>query len=97
MIEVTKTDDMIRLDGHAENKIVCAMVTALTIALVNDITSYLNEPLDCHVDDGEYQITGLSALSEIGQHFLNAFWGNFEELMRDYPKSFAYTDPAGKS
>ncbi len=75
--------------GHAENKVVCAMVTTLTVSLINSIESYLHEDIDYSIKTG-YFYASIDGLSENARMFYEAFIKNLLIISEDYPNSFKY-------
>ena len=88
MMTMKRVDNQyIEFKGHAENPIVCSMVTYASVSLMKTITEFLEEPADYTITEGYFRLS-LKGLTVGTQSFIDAFWYNMGELAKDYPNSF---------
>lgn len=90
MTIVTFSDNVIECKGHAETKVECAMLTALTVSSVKFVTEKLNEFPDYVLDDGHFRID-TSTLSEKAAIVMDAYKHALIGLAESYPYSFVVT------
>ena len=87
MMLIKRNDKEIEMAGHAEDKIPCAMLTALFVSLLQNITERLKEDIDCHIDKGTFYLD-LTQLSTDAMVIVDSFWYSIKKLAHDYPASF---------
>ena len=90
-MRVRNTKTSIEMIGHAEDKIVCAMVTSLTVTLCNAFTTILDEPVDYKLSSGRFYLSK-AHLSEEAKLLVKVFWCGIVGLARDYPSSIFIED-----
>ena len=90
-MRVRNTKTSLEMIGHAENKLVCSMVTALTVTLCNAFTTILDETVDYKLSSGRFYLSK-KHLSENAQLLVNVFWCGIVGIARDYPDSIFIED-----
>lgn len=83
--------DAIEIDGHAGNKIVCAMVTALTVSLINNLQRIGDTPA-YELREGYFRLIR-RGLSIEGDILTDAFLYSIRGLMESYPDCFEKAVP----
>lgn len=81
----------ISIQGHAENKVVCGMITFASVNLAKTIGEYLGEEVKYCFKKGFFLIA-IDDLSEKAQMFVEAYWKSLHDLQNDYPNSFEYIE-----
>lgn len=84
MTTVKISDKYIEVDGHAGDKIVCAMLTALTVSLVNNLTDRLNFTVDYTIRGGHF-VMCTDDLDTASQNLVDAYVYSLRDLSRSYP------------
>lgn len=87
MMQVEFTNDYIKMTGHAENPIVCAMVSSLTTLLGNAVLDYLDEDAEVKLDSGDFYLSK-EHLSDEAKLLTDVFEYGILGLAEDYPNSF---------
>lgn len=91
MCNVQITDNQILIDGHAENKIVCAMLTALTVSFVDNMINVHASEDDLHVilDRGKFNINVSCVVDGTpAETTLQNYIRSIHKLAETYPNSF---------
>lgn len=84
MTTVKINDEYIEVDGHAGDKIVCAMLTALTVSLVNNLTERLNLTVDYAIGSGHF-VMRTDGLDSEAKPLIDAYVYSLRDLSRSYP------------
>ena len=87
MMMIKRDYSCIEMHGHAADKIPCAMMTALSVSLIKNITERLKEDADFRLDKGVFFLNTMS-LSLEAMSLVDAFWYSVQNLANDYPTSF---------
>lgn len=87
MTTITRTNERIKCDGHADNKICCAMLSALTDLLVGNITNRLGITLNCRLEPGIFEID-FSNLTDEAMVLVDSYWFSLNTLSESYPENF---------
>lgn len=91
MCNVQITDNRIAIDGHAENDIVCAMLTALTVSFVDNMINVHASDNDLSVilDSGKFSINISDVVDGTpAETTLRNYVRNIHKLAETYPNSF---------
>ncbi len=90
MMQVEFTDKYIKMSGHAESQIVCAMVSSLSTLLGNAILDFLGESVEVKLDSGDFYLCK-EHLSDEAKLLTDVFEYGIFGLAEDYPNSFNIT------
>lgn len=92
MTVIERTDDAITCTDHAGNTIACAMLTALTVSLTENLTIRLNLPIPFALTSGSYIINTCSVSDAIAQQLIESYWFSLKNLATSYPDNFTIRD-----
>lgn len=79
-----RTDEKITLDGHAGNKIVCAMVSSLCVSTKKYIEDILEEKNHFDLKSGKF-IINMAGFSAPALLLVESFWYGIKGISHDYP------------
>lgn len=88
MTKILISDNLIECTGHAETRVQCAMLTALTVSSLKYITEKLHENTPHVLKDG-YCMIDTSCLSERAECVIDAYKYALVGLAESYPDNFA--------
>lgn len=76
-------------DGHAGDKIACAMLTALTVSLVDNLINRLNDKVDCTLDKGLFVLNfERNRISPAAAVLIDSYIYSLHKLTESYPENF---------
>lgn len=84
-------DNYIRMKGHASTKIVCGMVSAVTVMIANGLAECLEEDCALILKDGYFYLDKKN-LSEKGKVVVDVFENGLQGLAHDYSDSICVSD-----
>lgn len=84
MTTITNKNGVIECSGHAGSHEHCAMLTALSVALVTNIEDRLGESVNHKLTSGYFMID-IDGLSERAVDLVEAFWFAVKGLAANYP------------
>ena len=84
MTTAVKTDRKITLRGHAGRKDVCAMISALCVAMTDYIETVLKETGHFKLKSGRCDID-LEGFSDTAELLIDVFWHSIKGIAKDYP------------
>lgn len=87
MTKIYRTDCEIICSDHAGDRVCCAMITALTVSLVENITERLNVELDYSLEPGHFIIC-TKGLEGKSKDLVDAYWYSLGKLQESYPDNF---------
>lgn len=89
MTIIRQVDYDIECIGHAGDKICCAMLTALTVSLVKNLTERLNDNPDYVLESGYFRIDTRTVGVE-GSILVDAYLYALKGLAESYPDNFVF-------
>jgi uncharacterized protein YsxB (DUF464 family) len=92
MIRITDTTATVKVDGHARRE-VCAMVTALTMAFVQNVTEETGKAPTYTVEDGYFFVDAYQFYkdnSPTGKLLMRCLQRNLKQLAMEYPKDITH-------
>lgn len=89
MTTIFRSNGIISCNGHAGDKVPCAMLTALTVALVTNITERLGEKPGFVLDEGVFSLD-THKLSPKAMELVDAYVYALKGLAESYPNNFEY-------
>lgn len=92
MTIIERTDESITCTDHAGNTIACAMLTALTLSLTENLTVRLNLPIAFSLTSGSYIIDTSSVSDAIAHQLVESYWFSLKNLATSYPENFTIRD-----
>jgi uncharacterized protein YsxB (DUF464 family) len=92
MTTITKTENSITCNGHAGDRICCAMLTALTVSLISNICQRLKETAVYELSDGYFKID-FRNISETSKILIESYWYSLNGLAASYPENFEIVNP----
>lgn len=87
MMLIKRSDKDIEMVGHAKDKISCAMMTALSVSLLENITQRMNESPKYDIKEGHFYLY-TDDLTMDAMTLVDSFWYSVKSLSRSYPDSF---------
>lgn len=89
MTTITRTNEQIELDGHASSTTCCAMITALSICLLANLTERLCVPVEYEIGAGHCCVN-FSKIKEDQQamNLIDAYYYGLQGLRDSYPENF---------
>lgn len=89
MTNISIRSNRITCDGHAGDKIACAMLTALTVSLVDNLINRLNSEINCTLDKGLFVLTyERNRISPAAVELINSYVYSLHKLTESYPDNF---------
>ena len=89
MTNISIRRDKIICDGHAGDKIACAMLTALTVNLVDNLINRLNDKVDCTLDAGLFVLNyERNRISPAASVLIDSYIYSLHKLTESYPTNF---------
>ena len=89
MTNISITNGKIRCDGHAGDKVACAMLTALTVNLVDNLMNRLNDNVDCTLDKGLFVLVfDRNRISPAAVVLIDSYVYSLRHLTESYPENF---------
>ena len=89
MTNISIRRDKIICDGHAGDKIACAMLTALTVSLVDNLINRLNDKVDCTLDKGLFSLNfERNRISPAASVLIDSYIYSLHKLTESYPENF---------
>ena len=89
MTNISIRSGRITCDGHAGDKIACAMLTALTVSLVDNLINRLNSEIDCTLDRGFFVLNyERNRISPAAVELIDSYVYSLHKLTESYPDNF---------
>lgn len=90
MTSISIEHNKIRCDGHAGDKIACAMLTALTVNLVDNLINRLNcDNIDCTLDRGLFILDfDRNRINPAAVVLIDSYIYSLNNLTKSYPENF---------
>ena len=89
MTSISIRSNRITCDGHAGDKIACAMLTALTVSLVDNLVNRLNDKVDCILDKGLFILNfDRNRISPAAVTLIDSYVYSLHKLVESYPENF---------
>lgn len=89
MTNISIHSNKIRCDGHAGDKVACAMLTALTVSLVDNLINRLNDKVDCVLDKGLFVLDfDRNRISPAAVVLIDSYIYSLNNLTKSYPENF---------
>lgn len=89
MTNISMENNRIRCDGHAGDKVACAMLTALTVSLVDNLINRLNDKVDCTLDAGLFVLDfDRNRISPAAAVLIDSYIYSLSNLTKSYPENF---------
>lgn len=88
MMKIHRDGYHIHMDGHAGNKIACAMMTALSVAYINNLRDMAFYEGNCTLDVGVMDVM-VPSDNSVAVFLTEAFWNAVNGLVQSYPNSFS--------
>lgn len=89
MTNISIRSGRITCDGHAGDKIACAMLTALTVSLVDNLLNRLNSEIDCTLDKGLFVLNyERKRISPAAAELIESYVYSLNKLAESYPENF---------
>lgn len=89
MTNISIRSNRITCDGHAGDKIACAMLTALTVSLVDNLINRLNSEIDCTLDRGLFVLNfERNRISPAAVELIDSYVYSLHNLTESYPENF---------
>lgn len=89
MTTILRSNGIISCNGHAGDRVPCAMLTALTVALVTNITERLGETPGFVLKEGVFTFD-TKRLSPQAMELVDAYVYALKGLSASYPENFEY-------
>ena len=81
--------DKIICSDHAGDKVACAMLTALTVSLVDNLINRLNDKVDCTLDKGLFVLNfERNRISPASNVLIDSYIYSLHKLTESYPDNF---------
>lgn len=87
MVHISRAGGLIECRGHAASEVGCAMLTALTDSLLENIGERLGEHLAGEPESGHFAIMR-DGLSEKAADLFDAYWYSLTQLAKCRPLDF---------
>lgn len=89
MTNISIRSGRITCDGHAGDKTACAMLTALTVSLVDNLINRLNSEIDCTLDKGLFVLNyERNRISPAAAELIESYVYSLNNLAESYPENF---------
>ena len=89
MTNISIRSGRITCDGHAGDKTACAMLTALTVSLVDNLINRLNSEIDCTLDKGLFVLNfERNRISPADAELIDSYVYSLNKLAESYPENF---------
>ena len=90
MTNIRIRNDKIRCNGHAGDRTVCAMLTSLTVNLVDNLINRLNcDKIDCVLDKGLFILNfDRNRISPAANVLIDSYVYSLNKLAESYPENF---------
>ena len=89
MTNIRISNNKIRCNGHAGDRTVCAMLTALTVNLVDNLMNRLNDKVDCVLDKGLFVLNfERNRISPAAVELIDSYVYSLNKLAESYPENF---------
>ena len=89
MTTISITNGKIRCEDHAGDKTACAMLTALTVNLVDNLINRLNDKVDCTLDRGLFVLNfDRNRISPAAVTLIDSYVYSLNKLTESYPENF---------
>lgn len=88
MTLIQRTDTNICCEGHAGDKVCCAMLTALSVSLVENLTERIDSDVEYTLESGYFNIN-INGLSNDAMFLIEAYWYSLVSLSNSYPANFS--------
>ena len=89
MTNISIRSGRITCDGHAGDKIACAMLTALTVSLVDNLLNRLRCEIDCTLDKGLFVLNfERNRISPASVELIDSYVYSLHKLTESYPENF---------
>lgn len=89
MTNISIRSGRITCDGHAGDKTACAMLTALTVSLVDNLINRLNSEIDCTLDKGIFVLNfKRNRISPASAELIDSYIYSLHKLSESYPENF---------
>ena len=89
MTNISISSNKIRCEGHAGDRAVCAMLTALTVNLVDNLINRLNDKVDCALDRGLFILNfERNRISPAASVLIDSYIYSLHKLAESYPANF---------
>ena len=91
MTTIKITRARISCDGHAGNKVACAMLTALTVSLIKNLVERLQLNIDFSLKPGAFFVA-TDGINGEGKILIDAYKYSLYGLADSYPNSFSIVE-----
>lgn len=89
MTSIKITNDKIRCNGHSGDRIACAMLTALTVNIVDNLINRLNDNVNCVLDKGLFILNfDRNRISPAAVVLIDSYVYSLRKLSESYPENF---------
>lgn len=89
MTNIIIESNRITCGGHAGDKIACAMLTALTVSLVDNLLNRLRCEIDCTLDKGLFVLNfERNRISPAAVELIDSYVYSLHKLTESYPENF---------
>lgn len=95
MTQIKITDSIIECDGHAGDKIKCAMLSSMTVSLIENITERLDIYVDYSLQSGYFRMN-TKRLDAATQILVDSYIYSVISLANSFPDNFSITDNRSK-
>lgn len=91
MTNITIDNNKIEARGHAASVPACAMLTALTVSLAENVIERLGFNIDCILDRGAFTLD-ISTTTDEAKTLISGYVYSVHKLAKSYPDSFTISD-----
>lgn len=89
MTNIIIESNRIKCKDHAGDKTACAMLTALTVSLVDNLINRLNDKVDCILDKGLFILNfDRNRISPAANTLIDSYVYSLNKLTESYPENF---------
>ena len=89
MTNISIESNRIKCEDHAGDKVACAMLTALTVSLVDNLMNRLNDKVDCVLDKGLFIFNfDRNRISPAAVVLIDSYVYSLHKLTESYPENF---------
>lgn len=89
MTSISIGRDKIKCEDHAGDRTACAMLTALTVSLVDNLMNRLNDKVDCVLDKGLFILNfDRNRISPAANTLIDSYVYSLHKLTESYPENF---------
>lgn len=89
MTRIRKNENVIECHGHATEKVACAMLTALIVSLIKNLTERLGYDVNFVLEPGRFELYPAGIAGD-GKALIDAFTYSLDGLVASYPDSFQF-------